>query len=56
MISRELKGLPTDSGKGLALDEVAVLVELLVGLGDHVLGIAIRGHVFDLVGHMTVDA
>ena len=44
-----------DSGKGLALDEVAVLVELLVGLGDHVLGIAIRGHVFDLVGHMTVD-
>ena len=32
-----------DSGKGLLLDEVAVLVELLVGLGDDVLGIAICG-------------
>ena len=45
----------TDSGKGLLLDEVAVLVELLVGLCDDVLGIAVCGHVFDLVGHMAVD-
>ena len=44
-----------DSGKGLLLDEVAVLVELLVGLCDDVLGIAVCGHVFDLVGHMAVD-
>ena len=44
-----------DSGKSLLLDEVAVLVEFLVGLCDHVLGIAVCGHVFDLVGHMAVD-
>ena len=44
-----------DSGKGLLLDEVAVIVELLVGLCDDVLGIAVCGHVFDLVGHMAVD-
>ncbi len=44
-----------DSGKSLLLDEIAVLVEFLVGLCDHVLGIAVSGHVLDLVGHMAVD-
>ena len=44
-----------DSGKGLLLDEVAVLVELLVGLGDDVLGIAVCGHVLDFVGDVAVD-
>ena len=39
----------------MLLDEVAVLVEFLVGLCDHVLGIAVCGHVFDLVGHMAVQ-
>ena len=40
--------------QGFLLDEVAVLVELLVGLGDHVLDLAVSGHVDDLVGHMAV--
>ena len=44
-----------DSGKGGLLHEVAVLVELLVGLGDDVVKIAVSGHVLDLVGHVAVD-
>ena len=44
-----------DSGKGGLLHEVAVLVELLVGLGNDVVKIAVSGHVLDLVGHVAVD-
>ena len=43
------------SYEGFLGDEVAVLVELLVGLRDDVLGFAVGGHVDDLVGHMAVD-
>ncbi len=43
------------SGKGGLGREVAVLVQLLVGLGDDVFGIAVGGHVLDLVGDVAVD-
>ena len=41
--------------QGLVLDEVSGLVDLLVGLGDGVLGLLVGGHVDHVVGHLAID-